>query len=83
MVFYQREEGVLLSVEQNRIFTRIFPQTTKIVGVDDCIPAVPRTRYWLDAQVYDIFDIFLYQDNKSAIFWKILERLQTESAQST
>ena len=83
MVFYQREEGFLLSVQQNRIFTRIFPQTTKIVGVDDCIPAVPRTRYWLDAQVYDIFDIFYIKTIKVLLFWKILERLQIESAQST
>ena len=40
---------------------------TEIVAVDDCTPAVLWTRYWLDAQWYDVFDNIVYQYNKSAI----------------
>ena len=37
------------------------------LSVDDCIPAVIWTIYWLDAQGYDVFENIIYQDNKSAI----------------
>ena len=40
---------------------------TVIVAVDDCIPAILWTRYWLDAQGYDIFENIIYQDNKNSI----------------
>ena len=38
-----------------------------IVSVDECIPAVLWTRYWLDTQGCNIFDNIVFQDNKSAI----------------
>ena len=40
---------------------------TEILEVDDCMPVVLLTRYWLDAQGYDVFDNIVYQYNKSAI----------------
>ena len=43
---------------------------TKIVAVDDCIPAILRTRYWLSDQVYDVFEKIVYQYNKSDIILK-------------
>ena len=44
---------------------------TDIVAVDDCMPALQWTKYWLDYQGYDVFDNIVYQDNKSSI---ILEK---------
>ena len=35
------------------------------------MPAVLWTRYWLDTQIYNVFENIVYQDNKSAI---ILEK---------
>jgi hypothetical protein len=40
---------------------------TEIVGVDDCMPAVLWTRYFLEAQGYGVRENIAYQDNKSAI----------------
>jgi hypothetical protein len=40
---------------------------TEIVGVDDCMPAVIWTRYFLDAQRYGVIENIIFQDNKSAI----------------
>ena len=31
------------------------------------MPAVLWTRYWLDTQIYNVFENIVYQDNKSAI----------------
>ena len=40
---------------------------TDILEADDCMPVVILTRYWLDAQGYDVFEKIVHQDNKSAI----------------
>ena len=40
---------------------------TEIVGVDDCMPSVLWTRYFMDAQGYGIRENIVFQDNKSAI----------------
>ena len=40
---------------------------TEIVGVDDCMPSVLWTRYFMEAQGYGIRENIVYQDNKSAI----------------
>ena len=39
----------------------------EVVSVDDYMPDVLWTIYWLDAQGYDIFGKIVYQDNKSDI----------------
>ena len=39
----------------------------EIVGVDDCMPAVCWTRYYLESQDYSFAENILYQDNQSAI----------------
>jgi hypothetical protein len=39
----------------------------EIVGVDDCMPAVLWTRYFLEAQGYGVTKNIVYQDNKSVI----------------
>ena len=56
---------------------------TEILAVDDCMPDILWTRYWLNAQGYDIFEKIIYQDNKSDILWKRMVRIQSVSAQST
>ena len=40
---------------------------TKIVAVDYFMPTILCTIYWLDAQVYDVFDNIFFQYNKSSI----------------
>jgi hypothetical protein len=40
---------------------------SEIVGVDDCMPAICWTRYFLEAQGYAVSENIVYQDNKSAI----------------
>jgi hypothetical protein len=39
---------------------------TEVVSVDDCMPAVCWTRYFMEAQGYMISENIVYQDNKSA-----------------
>ena len=39
----------------------------ELVAVDDCMSQILWTRYFLDAQGYNINDCIIYQDNKSAI----------------
>ena len=40
---------------------------SELVAVDDCMPAVLRTRYFMKAQGYDVRETIVYQDNQSAI----------------
>ena len=40
---------------------------TELVGVDDLMPPILWTRYFLDAQGYKAFESLLFQDNRSAI----------------
>jgi hypothetical protein len=43
---------------------------SEIVGVDDCMPAICWTRYFLEAQGYAVGDNIVLQDNRSAILLK-------------
>ena len=40
---------------------------SEIVAVDDCMPAICWTRYFLESQGYGVFENIVYQDNQSAI----------------
>jgi hypothetical protein len=40
---------------------------SELVAVDDCMPAICWTRYFLKAQGYGVHENILYQDNQSAI----------------
>ena len=40
---------------------------TELVGVDDCMPAICWTRYFVQAQGYEVRENIVYQDNQSAI----------------
>ncbi len=40
---------------------------SELVAVDDCMPSICWTRYFLEAQGYRTTDTIVYQDNKSAI----------------
>jgi hypothetical protein len=44
---------------------------SELVSVDDCMPAICWTRYFLEAQGYQVTENIVYQDNESAI---LLER---------
>ena len=56
---------------------------TGVVSVDDCIHVVLWTRYWLDAQGYDVLITFSFKTIKVLLFWKIMTRLQAASTQIT
>ena len=56
---------------------------TDIVSVDDCMPDILWTRYWLDAQGCDFFENIFFQDNKLLLFWKSMASIQAASAQKT
>ena len=43
----------------------------ELVGVDDLMPAICWTRYFMEAQGYNVTENIVYQDNQSAI---LLER---------
>jgi hypothetical protein len=43
----------------------------KLVGVDDLMPAICWTRYFMEGQGYKVIENIVYQDNQSAI---LLER---------
>ena len=49
---------------------------SEIVGVDDCMPAICWSRYFLDAQGYGVTENILYQDNKSAILTRLIHYLR-------
>ena len=38
-----------------------------MVGVDDCMSQILWVRYFMEAQGYEVKDVLIYQDNKSAI----------------
>jgi hypothetical protein len=40
---------------------------SEIVGANDFVPAICWTRYFMEAQGYQVQDNVLFQDNKSAI----------------
>ena len=56
----------LVSSTKQKLNTRSSTEA-EIVGEDDFMPAICWTRYFLQAQGYDVVDNILFQDNKSAI----------------
>ena len=52
---------------------------TEIVGADDFMLAICWTWYFMEAQGYQVQDNVLFQDNKSAILWRRMERLRAAS----
>ena len=40
---------------------------TELVELDDCMPSIILTRYWLGAQGYYVFDNIVFQDYISSI----------------
>jgi hypothetical protein len=56
---------------------------SEIVGADDFMPAICWTWYFIEAQVYQVQDNILFQDNKSAILfgeeWKSFEQQAYEA----
>ena len=56
---------VVTSTKQNLITQS--SAEADIFGVDDCMQAVCWTRYFLEAQDYNVTEKIIYQDNKSAL----------------
>ncbi len=55
-----------MSLTKQKLSTRSSTES-EIVGADDIMPAICWTRYFMEAQGYQVQDNFLFQDNKSAI----------------
>ena len=60
-----RESIISISKKQN-LNTKISTETD-LIGADDAMPHMLWTRYFLEAQVYGVDEIILYQDNISAM----------------
>jgi hypothetical protein len=56
----------IVSSMKQKLNTRSSTET-EIVGADDFMPATCWTRYFMEAQGYQVKDNVLFQDNKSAI----------------
>ena len=56
----------LVSSTKQKLNTRSSTEC-ELVGVDDCMPMICWTRYFLDAQGYGVTETVVFQDNKSAI----------------
>jgi hypothetical protein len=56
----------IVSSTKQKLNTRSSTET-ELVGVDDCMPAILWTRYFLDSQGYGVRENIVFQDNKSAI----------------
>jgi hypothetical protein len=41
----------------------------ELVGVNDVMPQLSWTRYFIEAQGYTVTNFTIYQDNQSATFW--------------
>ena len=52
---------------QQKLNTRGSTEEAELVGVDDCMPQILWTRYFLDAKGYQIHDSVVFQDNQSAM----------------
>ena len=66
--------GGMLSLGKGAVYGASTPQKNtrssteaELVGVDDCMPQILWTRYFLEAQGYQIQDSVVYQDNQSAM----------------
>jgi hypothetical protein len=60
----------IVSSTKQKLNTRSSTET-ELVGVDDCMPAICWTRYFVQAQGYEVRENIVYQDNQSAM---LLER---------
>jgi hypothetical protein len=56
----------IVSSTKQKLNTRSSTES-ELVGVDDCMPAILWTRYFLEAQGYGVQENIVYQDNMSAI----------------
>ena len=56
----------IVSSTKQKLNTRSSTET-EVVGADDFMPSICWTRYFMQAQGYQVLDNILYQDNKSAI----------------
>jgi hypothetical protein len=56
----------IVSSTKQKVNTRSSTET-EIVGADDFMPAICRTRYFMKAQGYGVRDNVLFQDKKSSI----------------
>jgi hypothetical protein len=59
--------GVIYGTSKRQKLNTKSSAVADLVGVDDVMPQVLWTLYFLEAQGYKIYDNILYQDNKSSI----------------
>jgi hypothetical protein len=59
----------IVSSTKHKLKTRSSTEA-ELVSVDDCMPMILWTRYFLLEQRYDINEYILFQDNKSALLFE-------------
>jgi hypothetical protein len=60
-------QGMPISFSRKQKLNTRSSTKSEIVGVDDAMPSVTWTRYFLEEQGYDMEPSLIYQDNKSAM----------------
>ena len=60
-------KGIIYGTSTRQKFNTRSSTEAELVAVDDCMSQILWTRYFLNAQGYNINDCIVYQDNKSAI----------------
>jgi hypothetical protein len=60
----------IVSSTKQKLNTRSLMES-KLVGVDDMMPSILWTRYFLKAHGYHVSDNFIFQDNKSTMLLEL------------
>ena len=81
-VLMMRKGAIHTGSTKQKLNTRSSTEV-EIVGVDDLMPQVLWTRYFMEAQGYKVSDNIVYQDNESAIRLKKTQKDQAANAPDT
>ena len=64
-------KGAIIGISRRQKLNTRSSTESELVAVDDCMPTVMWTRYFMEAQGYQVDDAIIYQDNMSSM---LLER---------
>ena len=60
-------QGYIISISKKQKLNTNILTEVELIGVDDSIPHILWTRYFLEAQEYGINENIYYKDNRSAM----------------
>ena len=64
-------KGMALSMSRKQKINGKSSNESELIGVDDALPQILWTRYFLEAQGHEVKENIIYQDNKSAILLEV------------